>query len=148
MDGIPCTITNVHRLVIDKSQGPDPKITEDLVALLRAEALILNPRVTIALGRVATAAITGKEKPAWLTDTVSSIAPFGFVLQTYHPAAVLRSENDPSRQDRMRQHMQSIMHKAAAIVRQNQPYTTGVDVVAIEPKDSSETEAQSPDTAL
>ena len=142
--GIPCAISNVHRLVIDKSNGnTDPKITEDLLLMLRAEALILNPLVTVALGRVAVAAITGKNKPSWLSDTIANVAPFGFVLQTYHPAAVLHSHGDETRALRMKQHMQSVMHKAAAIVRHGKPYTTPVDVLEVDTCDFEAEMAQS-----
>lgn len=134
-------VTNVLKLAVDKSRSTERQrknvpIPSDCVHLLLAEALLAAPKVTVCLGRVASAAVFGRQVDTWHTATVEYRAPFGFVLQTYHPAAILHAGEDAEEGPKAR-HIRMTLAKAVAIVQNDPRYTTTADLVNLLQLESS-----------
>lgn len=85
--------------------------------LLAIEALVVQPRVTVLLGYIASLAayqITETRSGLFHSAVVKPAPPFGYVITTFHPVHLLREEDELKRQI-MEQSIRNALTKAAHI---------------------------------
>lgn len=142
-------VTNVSKLAKDKEKekeerqqqeadGKEKKakrksadsIPQDYIDILHAEAFLTRPTVTVCLGSYASAAVFGRRREVWDIDVISYRPPFGFVVQTFHPARALHGLEDPENGPTVR-HIRMALNKAVSILQGDPRYTTTADMVSV-----------------
>lgn len=103
--------------------------------LLAVEAYLVNPRVTVLLGRRASLAageITGGRSGMFHSAPMKPAPPFGYTITTFHPVNLLREQNELKLQ--MMQHsIRNALVKAAQIARDDRywPFQNTDDIFTI-----------------
>ena len=102
-------IANIVKCRPPQNRDPEPDEVEACIPFLKAQILAINPKVIVALGRVAASALTErpikitKERGIWLEYMGIPLMP------TYHPSYLLR--NPPGGKRQVWEDIQAVLNK-------------------------------------